>query len=72
MSAKAIGGRLHTGKPSHAPAPEAFHAPAYPAARLHHACQAGYAFGFALLRRVLGAIADRLHACPPLGIESGG
>ena len=60
MSTKASGGRLH-----HHPFRQAFR-PSHIDSR-----QAGYAFGFALLRAVL-ATADRLHACPPLGVRLGG
>lgn len=41
---------------------EEVHALAFDGARLRHACQEDYAFGYALMRSVLAAMAGRLHA----------
>ena len=41
---------------------EEVHALAFDGARLRHACEADFAFGFAFMRSVLKVTADRLHA----------
>lgn len=35
---------------------------AFDGARLRHACQEDFAFGYALMKSVMGVLADRLHA----------
>ena len=53
------------------------HALAFDGARLRHACEADYAFGFWFMRAVLNVMTERLHAiraqfldiCTPVGIE---
>jgi CRP-like cAMP-binding protein len=51
-----------TGKQFQARALEDVRALAFDGARLRHACEADFAFGFALMRAVLAVMADRMHA----------
>jgi CRP-like cAMP-binding protein len=50
-----------TGKQFQARALEPVHALAFDGTRLRHACEADFAFGFALMRAVLAVMAERLH-----------
>ena len=50
------------GKQFQARALEEVHALAFDGARLRHACENDYAFGFVLMRAVLSVMAERLHA----------
>jgi CRP-like cAMP-binding protein len=50
------------GKQFQARALEEVHALAFDGARLRHACEEDYAFGFFFLRAVLTVMSDRLHA----------
>ena len=49
------------GKQFQARALEAVHALAFDGARLRHACEEDYAFGYALMRAVVRVMANRLH-----------
>jgi CRP-like cAMP-binding protein len=51
-----------TGKQFQARALEEVHALAFDGARLRHACEQDYAFGFAFMRAVLTVMAERLHS----------
>jgi len=51
-----------TGKQFRARALEQVHAIAFDGARLRHACEQDYAFGFALMRALLAVMTDRLHS----------
>jgi len=51
-----------TGKQFQARALEDVHAFAFDGARLRHACEQDYAFGFWFMRAILNVMADRLHA----------
>jgi len=51
-----------TGKQFQARALEEVHALAFDGARLRHACEADFAFGFAFMRAILMVMAERLHA----------
>jgi len=51
-----------TGKQFQARALEDVHALAFDGARLRHACEQDYAFGFALMRAVVTVMAERLHS----------
>jgi CRP-like cAMP-binding protein len=51
-----------TGKQFQARALEEVHALAFDGARLCHACQEDFAFGFHFMRAVLHVMADRLHS----------
>lgn len=51
-----------TGKQFQARALEEVHAVAFDGARLRHACDSDFAFGFFLMRRVLAVMAERLHS----------
>jgi CRP/FNR family transcriptional regulator, cyclic AMP receptor protein len=51
-----------TGKQFQARALEEVHALAFDGTRLRHACEADFAFGFALMRAVLTVMSERLHA----------
>jgi CRP-like cAMP-binding protein len=51
-----------TGKQFQARALEEGHALAFDGARLRHACEQDYAFGFALMRAILTVMAERLHS----------
>jgi CRP/FNR family cyclic AMP-dependent transcriptional regulator len=51
-----------TGKQFQARALEDVHALAFDGARLRHACEEDYAFGFRFLRAILTVMSDRLHA----------
>jgi CRP/FNR family cyclic AMP-dependent transcriptional regulator len=51
-----------TGKQFQARALEDVHALAFDGARLRHACEQDYAFGFAFLRALLTVMAERLHS----------
>ena len=50
------------GKQFQARALEEVHALAFDGARLRHACESDYAFGFVLMRAVLAVMAERLHS----------
>jgi CRP/FNR family transcriptional regulator, cyclic AMP receptor protein len=50
------------GKQFQARALEPVHALAFDGARLRHACEQDYAFGFAFLRAVVGVLSGRLHS----------
>lgn len=50
------------GKQFQARALEDVHALAFDGARLRHACENDYAFGFVLMRAVLAVMAERLHS----------
>lgn len=50
------------GKQFQARALEPVHALAFDGARLRHACEADFAFGFHFMRAVLSVMAERLHA----------
>src|SRR5664279_3106397 len=51
-----------TGKQFQARALEDVHALAFDGARLRHACEDDFAFGFFLMRTVLAVMAERLHS----------
>jgi CRP/FNR family transcriptional regulator, cyclic AMP receptor protein len=51
-----------TGKQFQARALEPVHALAFDGARLYHACEEDYAFGFAFMRAVVAVLSGRLHA----------
>jgi len=51
-----------TGKQFQARALEDVHVLAFDGARLRHACEADFAFGFVLMRAVLEVMSERLHA----------
>lgn len=51
-----------TDKQFQARALEEVHALAFDGARLRHACEEDYAFGFWFMRAILNVMADRLHA----------
>jgi CRP/FNR family transcriptional regulator, cyclic AMP receptor protein len=51
-----------TGKQFQARALEEVHALAFDGARLRHACEEDYAFGFWFMRAILSVMAERLHA----------
>ncbi len=51
-----------TGKQFQARALEAVHALAFDGARLRHACEQDYAFGFAFMRAVNAVLSARLHS----------
>ena len=51
-----------TGKQFQARALEEVHALAFDGARLRHACEGDFAFGFVLMRAVLAVMAERLHS----------
>ena len=53
---------IDTGKQFQARALEAVHTLAFDGARLRHACEADFAFGFFLTRAVLSVMAERLHS----------
>jgi CRP/FNR family transcriptional regulator, cyclic AMP receptor protein len=64
-SGEALGWSSLTGsddKQFQARALEEVHALAFDGTRLRHACEEDYAFGYAVMRAVLAATADRLHA----------
>lgn len=50
------------GKQFQARALEEVHALAFDGARLRHACESDFAFGFALMRAVLAVMSERLHS----------
>jgi CRP/FNR family transcriptional regulator, cyclic AMP receptor protein len=50
------------GKQFQARALEEVHAMAFDGARLRHACEEDYAFGFSLMRAIVSVISERLHA----------
>jgi CRP-like cAMP-binding protein len=50
-----------TGKQFQARALEEVRALAFDGTRLRHACEADFAFGFALMRAIVAVMADRLH-----------
>jgi CRP-like cAMP-binding protein len=51
-----------TGKQFQARALEEVHALAFDGARLRHACESDFAFGFVLMRAALAVTAERLHS----------
>ena len=51
-----------TGKQFQATALEDVHVVAFDGARLRHACEADYSFGFRFMRAVLSVMTERLHA----------
>ena len=51
-----------TGKQFEARALEEVHTLAFDGARLRHACESDFAFGFVLMRAVLSVMAERLHS----------
>ena len=53
---------LESGKQFQARALEEVHALAFDGARLRHACEQDYAFGFWFMRAILNVTADRVHA----------
>jgi len=53
---------LESGKQFQARALEEVHALAFDGARLRHACEQDYAFGFWFMRAILNVMADRVHA----------
>ena len=52
----------HNGKQFQARALEEVHALAFDGARLRHACEEDYAFGFWFMRAILNVMSGRLHA----------
>jgi CRP-like cAMP-binding protein len=53
---------LDNGKQFQARALEEVHALAFDGARLRHACEQDYAFGFWFVRAILNVMAERLHS----------
>ena len=59
-----------TDKQFQARALEEVHALAFDGARLRHACEDDYAFGFGFMRAILSVMSDRLHAIRAQLLES--
>ena len=57
-----VGDGDHNGKQFQARALEEVHALAFDGARLRHACEEDYAFGFWFMRAILKVMSGRLHA----------